>query len=101
MKVIQKAALLEQIKDAVLRKLPEAHETDNAEADLLALTLQSASHSERHVWIDLYEGESVINVDLEDWDTGSEWDHAVKRSTVTSMQEAVDIVVNWLSGKNL
>lgn len=94
-----KDEITEQLRQMIVSKVPMAQETDDAEALLCALSFQSASYPERHIWLDTdSEG---ISMDLEDWNVESEWDNAVARIKVASLAEATDIAQAWLSGINL
>lgn len=95
----QKNKLTETIRRLLKEALPEAHETDRAEASLCELSLQSSRYPERHAWIDT--DDDHIKIDLEDWQDENEWDNAVARVTVESLEEAISIVRTWLSGENL
>jgi hypothetical protein len=94
----QKDEITEKIRQAIEKKIPEAAETDRAEVSLCTLSFQSSSYPERHVWIDTDDG---MRIDLEDWQDESEWDNAVARMTVESIEELVDLVKTWLLGGNL
>jgi hypothetical protein len=94
-----KDEITERLRQMVTSKVPMAQETDEAEALLSALSFQSTSYPERHIWIDTDLEE--ISIDLEDWNIEGEWDNAVARLKVESLPEAVDIAQAWLSGVNL
>ncbi len=95
----QKDKLTKTIRQLLKEALPEAYETDRAEASLCELSFQSHCYPERHVWIDT--DEDHIKIDLEDWQNEDEWDNAVARVTVESLEDAVSIVKTWLSGDSL
>ncbi|GET39456.1 hypothetical protein [Microseira wollei] len=94
----QKDELTEKIRQTIAKKIPEANESDRAEVSLCTLSFQSSIYPQRHVWIDTDDG---IKIDLEDWQDESEWDNAVARITVESIEELVDLVRTWLGGENL
>jgi hypothetical protein len=80
--------------------MPEVRETDRAEADLLAVSFQSVTYPERHVWVHTYNQGHKIIIDLEDWNTNVEWDHSTAHKATSSVTEAVEIIESWLSGKD-
>jgi hypothetical protein len=90
-----KVELLEKLRDVIKQHIHDVTETDRAEADLTALSFQSQSKPERHVYITFYNEES-LDIDLEDWTTDEEWDHAVQRINNSSPEAALEIVQNWL-----
>lgn len=77
-----KDEITEQLRQMITSKVPMAQETDEAEALLSALSFQSTSCPERHIWIETdLEG---ISLDLEDWNSEGEWDNAVTRLKVSN-----------------
>ena len=80
-------------------KIPQAYETDRAEASLSTLSFQSNICPERHVWIEV--DATGISIDLEDWTIENEWDNAIARTEVKSYEEAIEILQIWLSGANM
>lgn len=91
-----KNEVTETIRQMIGHQLPFVCETNRAETFLSTLSFQSTVYPERHVWIDTnLDG---IGIDLEDWNNQSEWDNAVARITVDSLDEVVEIVKIWLSG---
>jgi hypothetical protein len=94
-----KDKITENIRQQIGKAVPEAVETDRAEASLCSLSFQSKTHPERHIWIDAEEQQ--IQIDLEDWQDETEWDNAVDQITVESVREAIDILQCWLSGETL
>jgi hypothetical protein len=94
---MHKAELLEQLRDFIRHKAPDASETDRAEADLRALSYQSTSHSHRHVWIDF--DADKIGIDLEDWNTDDEWDNTISHVTAATLDEAARIIQGWLANE--
>jgi hypothetical protein len=54
---------------------------------------------ERHVWIDTDDHQ--IKLDLEDWQNEEQWDNAIARITVESLEFAVDVVQTWLANGSL
>ena len=95
----KKDELTEYLRQMLGRNIVQVYETSRAETSLCTLSFQSTTHPERQVWIDTdLKG---IGIDLEDWNRESEWDNAVARIKVESLEEAVEIIQVWLSGKNL
>lgn len=94
-----KNEITEKIRQFIAKEISEASETDRAEASVCTLSFQSKAYPERHIWIDTASED--IRIDLEDWQDESEWDNAVARITVESIEEVVDIVKTWLLGENL
>lgn len=92
---IPKAKRLEQLRH-ILKDTAEICETARAEPDLLALSFQSITYPERHVWVYTRE-EDKIDIDLEDWYVEGEWDHTVSRKVAYSPDEAADIICEWLA----
>lgn len=91
--------LTETLRQLLKSQLSKAVETDRAETCSCTLSFQSTVCPERHVWIDTdLDG---IGIDLEDWNTESEWDNAVARIRANSLEDAVEIVQTWLQGGNL
>jgi hypothetical protein len=91
--------ITENIRQQIGKAVPEAVETDRAEASLCSLSFQSTTHPERQIWIDT--DEQHIQVDLEDWQDETEWDNAVERTTVESVSAVIDILKCWFSGGTL
>jgi hypothetical protein len=89
----------EEIRQLIKQSVPEADETDRAAASLCSLSFQSNRYPERHVWLDT--GEMILQIDLEDWQNGKEWDNAIARVTVESVKEAIALTQAWLSGSRL
>lgn len=97
--VTPKDTLTEELRRRVVAELNWVQETDEAEASLCALSLQSTLHPHRHIWIDTdMDG---IALDLEDRRLDDAWDDAVARVKALSVQSAVEIVGIWLSGATL
>ncbi len=101
--VALKDNLTANLRNQISAKLPWTQETDEAEASLCALSLQSTIHPNRHVWLDTdMDG---ITLDLEDrqladtWD--DTWDDAVAHVKVTSIASAIEVIGIWLSGATL
>jgi hypothetical protein len=92
-----KDKITEDIRQQIGKEVPEAIETDRAEASLCSLSFQSKTYPQRHIWIDT--DEQQIQIDLEDWQDEAEWDHAIDRITVDSAREVIDILKRWLSGE--
>ena len=94
-----KNELIELLRQEIGRKVTEALETDNAQLVLSTLSFQSTAYPERHIWVDTdLDG---IGIDLEDWNIEEEWDNAVARVKVDSLEDAVEIIQIWLSGGEL
>ncbi|NER19380.1 MAG: hypothetical protein F6J96_01170 [Symploca sp. SIO1C2] len=93
-----KDQLTEKVRQIIGEKIPAVEETPRAEAGLSTLSFQSLNYPERHIWIDT-DGAGIV-IDLEDWQDENEWDNAIARITVETIEEVVDIVNNWLSGAN-
>lgn len=96
----QKTSEIEKLRSRI-QKYPFVQETDEAEASLCALSLQSQTHPERHIWIDTDMDEISIGMDLEDWQLDDDIDDAVARVSVDSLDEAVEIISVWFSGAEL
>jgi hypothetical protein len=94
-----KDEITEQLRQMIVARVSTAQETDDAEALLTALSFQSTSCPERHIWIDT--DLAGISLDLEDWNIEEEWDNAVAHINVTSLVEVVNITETWLSGVKL
>ncbi len=95
----KKTAEVMRLRDAILLAIPSALETDDAEALTDALSFQSRSLSNRHIWIEL--AEDGISIDLEDWDAAGEWDNTVATIGVDSQEQAAELVRAWCLGKKL
>jgi hypothetical protein len=72
----------ELLRHLILQRVPAAEEKDGAAALTCALSFQSLSDPDRHVWIDTDLGgpgiePGGIGVDLEGWSILGEWDDAV------------------------
>src|SRR5947209_7834642 len=98
--------IAEELREMIRQYAPSACETDRAEALTCTLSYQSITHPERHVWIDTdLRGPGIepggIGMDLEDWTVPGEWDNAVARVRVHTVQEASILVERWLGGGNL
>ncbi|MDM8528274.1 hypothetical protein QUF58_08670 [Anaerolineales bacterium HSG24] len=98
--LVPKDKTTEKLRQMIIYQIPIAHETDEAEALLTALSFQSQLYPVRHVWIDTDLG-GIIGMDLEDWTYQDEWDNAVARIKVDTLADAVEIIQVWLSGANL
>ncbi len=97
--LMPKDELTEKLRNLIVNQVPNAKETNNAEAFLSTLSFQSIICPERHVWIDTdLDG---IGVDLEDWSVEGEWDNAVARVKLDSLDAAKELVQTWLSCGNL
>jgi len=97
--VMPKDRVTEQLRKKIKGQFAWVRETEEAETSLCALSFQSTTHPERHVWIDTdLDG---IGLDLEDWQRNDDGDDAVARVKATSINAAADIVGVWLSGARL
>jgi hypothetical protein len=95
----RKDATTERLRQLVQQSVPVVRETERADAFLCILSFQSISFPERHVWVDTkLDG---IGVDLEDWNVEGEWDNAVARVKVESLEDAAELIQTWLSGESL
>jgi hypothetical protein len=67
--------------------------------DLLAFRV-AATGRQRSVYVYLYGGDpDLINFDLEDESVETEeWDHAVERGSVGTIDDLRAIVIRWLNG---
>jgi len=95
----KKDELTERLRQMIGRNTPESYETDRAETCLSTLSFQSKAYPEKHVWIDT--DLNGIAIDLEDWEMSTEWDNAIVRIKVESLEEATEIIQIWLSGGKL
>ena len=82
--------------EQLLAALPEYERLDDG-TDLLAFIVRGreAGHT---AYIYLFgQGRQTISYDLEDWsrETG-EWDHAVERGSVTTIEDLTRICRRWL-----
>lgn len=94
-----KDVLTEKLRSKIIADLRWVQETDEAEASLCALSLQSTTHPARHIWVDTdMDG---IALDLEDRLLEDDWDDAVARVKVSSIEAAVEVIGIWLSGATL
>ena len=85
----------EILRSLIREKLPQAIETNRAEADLCALSFQSAIKKERYVWISTYIDDK-FEIDLEDWNLRDQRDNTVERKTLYSAEECLKIIQDWL-----
>lgn len=77
-----------------------AVETSRADPGVSTLSFRSASHPERHVWVDTaLSGESVL--DLEDWRDDTQWDNSVAHASSQDLPLLSDIARTWLTGNSL
>ena len=95
----RKDVTTEQLRQLVQQNVPVAYETKRADDLICALSFQSTSFPERHVWIDT--NLNGIGIDLEDWNVEGEWDNAIARVKVDSLKDAVELVRTWLLGESL
>ena len=94
-----KDTFITKIREVILQNISVAAETDRAEESLCSLSFQSKNHPARQIWLDTDNDE--IAIDLEDWDNETEWDNAVARFTVDSLEELIEVMKIWLEGYNL
>ncbi|MGD2184121.1 hypothetical protein [Lusitaniella coriacea] len=99
LKTDHKDKITEILRQKIGKRILNVTETDRAELSLCTLSFQSCICPERHVWIDTDNG--AIKIDLEDWQDENEWDNAVARIAVGSIDDGVDIITTWLSGASL
>jgi hypothetical protein len=92
--------LTEHLLRKIEKEVPGVRETTDADALLGALSLQSTLHPERRVWLET-DADDGFPVDLENWNDETEWDNAVARVKVNTLDEVVTLVKTWLSGGNL
>src|SRR5437016_3991964 len=79
-----------------------AKETPRAEADLLAVSFQSAVIPRRHVWISIpTEASHQFLIDLEDWDYEATWDNSVAHVEAATLSAATTVCSAWLDGKDV
>ena len=99
-KKITEREMAKQFRQLMQKKVLFMRETSRAEAFAYALSFQSTLFSERHAWIET--STSGIRVELEDWENETnEWDNAYARVTVNSLEDAVELTQDWLSGNSL
>jgi len=78
---------------------PPIVEDDRAEAGLTTLSYWSASHPERHVWIETRLAGALV-VDLEDWTYEETWDNSVAH--LEASDDLVPLIVRaWISGASV
>ncbi|MBP0018964.1 MAG: transposase family protein [Cyanobacteria bacterium SBLK] len=90
----EKDDLTEKLRQILLRNIVVIKETDSAELSLCNLSFQSRVYPERHIWIDTDCDE--IDIDLENWQYEYEWDNAIARVRVDSLEEAVELIRDWV-----
>lgn len=78
---------------------PAAVEDRRAEAGSTILSFSSATHPERHVWIDTDLDGSLV-IDLEDWNDETTWDSSVAHLTAPD-EKVSGIVQGWLTGATI
>jgi len=99
LRIDKKNELTERLRQIIGRSTPELYETDRAETSLSTLSFQSKAYPEKQVWIDT--DLNGIAIDLEDWNMANEWDNAIARIKVESLEEATEIIQIWFSGGKL
>lgn len=92
----QKAGYTEQLRQYISQQVAEASETNRAEASFTALSYQSRSYPNRHVWIETDEG--GMTIDLEDWTIQDKEEQVVQSQDVETFDEAVTLIHDWFSG---
>ena len=90
----EKDNLTEKLRQILLKNIAAIKETDCAELSLCNLSFQSRVYPERHIWIDTDCDE--IDIDLENWQDETEWDNAIARVRVDSLEEAVELIRDWV-----
>src|SRR5687767_9482959 len=85
---------------AALLAVPEAQETNRAEAGLTTLSFVSRKHPNRNVWVDTDLAGRLV-IDLEDFQDDREWDNAVARVAPVDESSAVSVIAAWLGGQAL
>ncbi len=88
---------IDRLRTAINKLTTDAVETNRADADLTALSYHSKTHSARHVWVELADSKEIV-IDLEDWTDDTAWDNTVKQKTVQTVEQAAQVVHDWLSG---
>jgi hypothetical protein len=100
-------ALTEQARRLIGERVPQAQETDRAEASLVDLSFQSTVHPDRHIWISFFPNDNYLcQIDLEDWRYQCSWDNALARITMFAsemacLQTLPLIVTTWFSGSSV
>jgi hypothetical protein len=94
----QKDESTEALRELIRVKVPEAIETDRAEANLCSLSYQSTLYPQRHIWLDTDE---TIGIELEDWQLSDEWDNTVVSMNAESPAKAIDIIKTWLTASTV
>lgn len=96
-----KNGIADVLRGLILQDISHAHETDRAEADLNALSFQSTSKKNRHIWISIFsDAQKPIVIDLEDWDYKDTWDNSIACVEVSTYKTASAVCKAWLSGAN-
>src|ERR1041384_6298552 len=90
---------IDRLRELISDRCPEAQETGRAEADLTALSFQSTTLRNRHVWVNIFLDRNwPIVIDLEDWDSNANWDNSVAHFEALTVEGAAGVCVAWLSG---
>ncbi|WP_204106357.1 MULTISPECIES: transposase family protein [Spirulina sp. CCY15215] len=90
----QKDSLTTKLRQTLTENISEIQETDRAELSLCNLSFQSKVYPERHIWIETDCNE--IAIDLENWQDENEWDNAIARVRVDSLEDAIELVKDWI-----
>ena len=96
MNTASKVPLIQEVREAVGKNLPQVYETDESEVDMLAIHFGSSVHPDLYAYVCCDDAESGLHIDLENWGDNSEWDNAIARVDVNSVEDAVHIVAKWL-----
>lgn len=91
----QKADYTERLRRYISQQVADAQETQRADASFTALSYQSRSHPNRHVWIET--DEQGMTLDLEDWAIQDAEHYVVQSADVESVDEALTLVKDWFS----
>lgn len=91
----------EQLRQMIQQKIVSiVEETSDADDWLCTLSYQSKIFPEKRIWVDT-NLKGSIGVDLEDVETGSEWDSAIARVKVDTLEDALELIQTWLSGQDM
>ena len=94
--------ILDHLRFEIAEISSQAKETTRAEADLLAISFQSALIPSRHIWVSIPSVESYqFLIDLEDWEYEGTWDNSVSHVKATTLGAAVTVCAAWLEGKDV
>jgi hypothetical protein len=85
-----------RLRQAITELAPAALPDQRAQAGRTVLSFRSATHPERHTWIDTDLG-GTLEIDLEDWTKDTTWDNSVAHLSAPD-EKVPGIVQAWLSG---